>query len=127
MFQEVPDQTFLLAEVVRVIKPHGYLAAMMVCLEDTMPANRAYSHIAEDYMWYFKSFTDMKQMVDAFRLKMVTEEQQFSKNPIASLVERDNTMQFPAFHAIMRRIAQAGEMPEHVSHGHYKFIAQKCR
>lgn len=125
VFQEIPDQRALLAEIMRILKPQGLFAAMMVCLEGKSSANLAYSRIAEEYLWYFKIFSDMKQMVLESRLKIIVEEQQFAKNPMASLVEKDNKMQFSGFHTIMKRVVQEGESPEQVSQGHYKFIAQK--
>lgn len=69
----------------------------------------------------------MKQMVYESGLKIIVEEQRFAQNPMASLVEKENKMQFSGFNTIMKRIAQEGARPEQVSQGHYKFIAQKAR
>jgi ubiquinone/menaquinone biosynthesis C-methylase UbiE len=114
--QEIPLklQKYMFEEAHRILKKGGVFIGCAACLSGTTEAEKCYSDIAKEYLWYFYLYWEIDEIFQDIFGKAETA---FKPNPKASLSESRGKLGFKLFTEIMNKVKGRGYNPDEVLQG----------
>ncbi|MGB6894495.1 MAG: methyltransferase domain-containing protein [Dehalococcoidia bacterium] len=119
---QLPDADLFFADVRRVLRPGGFLAATVACYEDDSPAERAHAEASRDHDLYYRPYQEIVSAVR--RAGLTVESVEFAPSeptPLGAEVER----RFELFIDIAQKVRARGFDPETVRLGSAMIRAQR--
>ncbi len=119
---QLPDADLFFADVRRVLRPGGFLAATVACYEGDSAAERAHAEASRDHDLYYRPYQEIVSAVR--RAGLTLESAEFAPSepsPLGAEVER----RFEPFIDIARKLRARGLDPETVRLGSAMVRAQR--
>jgi len=114
--QEIPLklQKYMFKEASRILKKDGVFIGYSACLSGTTEAEKCYSKIAKEYLWYFHPYREIEEVLREIFRNTVTA---FKSNLKASTSESKGKIKFKSLIEIMIKVKEKGYNLEEVLQG----------
>lgn len=122
LLDQLPDAALFFADVRRVLRPGGLLAAVVTCYEGDSPAEHAHAGASRDHDLYYRPYQEVLSAVR--RAGLTVESAKFIPFKAMSL-GRDVEDRFEPFIDIVERVRARGFDPEAVRLGSAMIRAQR--
>jgi len=122
LLDQLPDADLFFKEVRRVLRPGGFLVAVVACYEGDSPAERAHADASRDHDLYYRPYQEIVSAVRRAGLTIESAEfATFEPTPLGAEVER----RFEPFIDIAQKVRARGLDPETVRLGSAMIRAQR--
>lgn len=122
LVDQLPDADLFFAEVRRVLRPGGFLAATVACYEGDSPAERAHAEASKEHDLYYRPYQEVVSSVR--RAGLTLESAEFAPSeptPLGAEVER----RFEPFIDMAQKVRARGFDPQAVRLGSAMIRAQR--